>query len=35
MKNFRRGNHKGENPGTSSEIEWAPMEEVKTQRHKI
>ena len=29
IKNFPRWNHKGENPTTSSETEWAPMVAVK------
>ena len=31
-KNFPRGNHKGENPATFSEIESAPK--VKPKKHK-
>ena len=34
QKKFPRGNHKGENPATSSEIEWAPMVAVKPKDRK-
>ena len=33
-KNFPQGNHKGENPTTSSKIEWAPMAAVKPKDKK-
>ena len=33
-KNFPRGNHKGENPATSSEIEWAPTAAIKPKDKK-
>ena len=31
---FPLGNHKGEIPATSSEIEWAPNRKSKTQEYK-
>ena len=34
-KNFPWGNHKGENPATSSEIELAPIAKVKTKDTKM
>ena len=33
--NFFRGNHKGENPTNSSEIERAPMALVKPENKKM
>ena len=33
-KNFPQGNHKGENPATSSEIEWAPKVATKKPKTK-
>ena len=32
---FPRGNHKGENPANSSELEWAPIAKVKTKDTKM
>ena len=34
-QNFPQGNHKGENPATSFEIEWAPMAAVKPKNIKM
>ena len=34
-KNFPWGNHNGEKPTTSSEIEQAPMEKVKPKNTKM
>ena len=34
-KIFPRGNHSGENPTTSSKIEWAPMVVVKPENIKM
>ena len=35
IRYFPRGNHKGENPTTSSEIEWAPIEKVRPENTKM